>query len=448
MEKKYFGTDGIRGRVFDKKITPELALKVGLAAGKLLVRGAHKHRVVIGKDTRRSCYMLEASLGAGFSAAGMDVIYTGPMPTPAIAKLVTGLRCDAGVMISASHNPHYDNGLKFFGADGFKIADEIERKIEALLDDDEAGLHVKDPADIGHVARDDEVRGRYIEYVKTTIPVNVSLEGVKIVLDCANGAGYRVAPMALRELGADVITLGVTPNGLNINDQCGSTYPQKMCATVIETGADIGIALDGDADRIIVCDEKGQIIDGDQLMALLAASWQRDNRLTGGALVATVMSNMGLEDYLSGLGIKLVRTDVGDRHVMKAMRDGGYNLGGEQSGHIIFSDYATTGDGLMCGLQILAELVRSKTKASKLFNRFIPYPQRLDNIRYSDHDPLHEDSVQQTIKAAEESFQGEGRVLIRKSGTEPLIRVMAEAKDFAKMNKAVDDICNAIKAHL
>lgn len=447
MTGHYFGTDGIRGRVFDTKITPELALKVGLAAGKLLSRGAHKHKVIIGKDTRRSCYMLEASLGAGFSAAGMDVIYTGPMPTPAIAKLVTGLRCDAGVMISASHNPHYDNGMKFFGPDGYKIADDIEAAIEELLVSDEK-LYANSPDAIGHVVRDDDVRGRYIEYVKTTIPDDISLEGLKVVLDCANGAAYRVAPMALRELGADVIALGVEPNGLNINDNCGSTYPQKMCATVIETGADLGIALDGDADRIIICDEKGQVVDGDQLMAVIARSWQRDNRLSGKGLVATVMSNMGLEDYITSLGLDFIRTPVGDRHVMKEMRGRGINVGGEQSGHIIFSDFATTGDGLMCGLQILAELVRSKEKASSLCARFTPYPQVLKNIRYADSDPLEELSVKEAISGAEQKLNGEGRVLIRKSGTEPVIRVMAEGKELKKVNLAVDDIIDSINSVL
>ncbi|WND03171.1 phosphoglucosamine mutase [Temperatibacter marinus] len=427
MTRHYFGTDGIRGRVFDGKITPEIALKVGLAAGNLLSRGDHRHKVIIGKDTRRSCYMLEASLGAGFSAAGMDVLYTGPMPTPAIARLVTSLKCDAGVMISASHNPHYDNGLKFFGPDGYKIADTLETEIERLLQNESAELYTGDPATIGHVARDDEVRGRYIEYIKATIPDHISFEGLKIVLDCANGAGYKVAPTALEELGAEVIPLGVSPNGLNINDKCGSTYPEAMCQKVIDEKAHIGIALDGDADRVIICDEEGRIIDGDKIIAYLASKWKAAGKLKSNTIVTTVMSNKALELYLNENGLCLKRSKVGDRNVLKDMLALGSNIGGEQSGHIIFTDHAKTGDGLLAGIQIIHQLLENKQTCSEIYEIFTPLPQRLTNIKYGNKNPLQENRVQEFISLTEEELGAQGRLLIRESGTEPLIRILVEA---------------------
>lgn len=447
MTKKYFGTDGIRARVNSDKMNPELALKVGLAAGNILNRGDHIHRVVIGKDTRRSGYVIEMALASGFAAAGMDVMLVGPMPTPAVAKLVTSLRADAGVMISASHNPHYDNGLKFFGHDGYKISDQVETEIEYLLKTDISNLYVE-PDKLGKIKRIEDVKGRYIEFAKSTLSTNMTFEGLTIVLDCANGAAHRVAPETLKELGAKVIPIGIEPNGFNINKSCGSTHPETMSNLVIENNADIGIALDGDADRIIICDEGGKIIDGDQLIATIAATWKENNQLNDNSVVATVMSNMGLENYLSSINCKLIRTDVGDRHVIKEMRKHGYNVGGEQSGHIILSDYANTGDGLISGLQILSEIVKSGKKTSEVCNRFKPYPQILKNVGYENSDPLELDIVQNAIRQGKQELASSGRILIRKSGTEPLIRVMAEGKDLALVETIVDKICATIQKNI
>jgi len=444
MAKRYFGTDGIRGRVNRGEITPQLAMKVGLAAGKLLRDGDHKHRVVIGKDTRRSCYMLEAALASGFSAAGMDVTYLGPMPTPAVARMVKSLRADVGVMISASHNAHHDNGMKFFGPDGYKISDEMESRIEELIDADENTL-LADSETLGHIGRLNGVKGRYVEFAKSTIESDISLEGMKIVLDCANGAAHRVGPQLLEELGAEVIALGVSPNGLNINDGCGSTAPEVMSAKVVEEKAAIGIALDGDADRIIVCDETGTVIDGDQLLALIGRAWKKSGKLRGNTIVATVMSNMGLGDFLNGIGIDLVRTPVGDRHVVKEMRANDYNVGGEQSGHIVLSDYATTGDGIVSGLQILAEMVQTGKKASEICSCFSPYPQILKNVRFTGKDPLDNSDVQASIVQQEKQLGDQGRVFIRKSGTEPLIRVMVEGRDHEQISEISNELVDAIK---
>ncbi|MCJ9427605.1 phosphoglucosamine mutase [Kordiimonas marina] len=444
MSRSYFGTDGIRGRVNEGLMTPDIAMRVGLAAGRAFIRGEHVHRVVIGKDTRRSGYMFEPALAAGFVAAGMDVIMVGPMPTPAIAMLVKSLRADLGVMISASHNPHYDNGIKFFGPDGYKLSDEREAEIERLMkgDLDEALVA---PDRIGRATRLEDASGRYVEFAKATVPNGVTFDGLKVVVDCANGAAYKVAPMVLWELGAEVIPMGVSPNGFNINADCGSTHPEAMCKRVVEEGADLGIALDGDADRLILCDEKGEIVDGDQVMALITRNWHRRGLLKGGGLVATVMSNLGLERLLTGEGIKLERTKVGDRYVVERMRSGGFNVGGEQSGHIVLSDFTTTGDGLISALQVLTEIRQSGLAASEACKQFEPVPQILKNVRYADGDPLLKESVQASIKAAEAELNGAGRLLIRKSGTEPLIRVMAEGDDEGKINRLVDQICHEIE---
>lgn len=444
MGRKYFGTDGIRGTVNQGHMRPDVALKVGLAAGKVFQRGDHVHRVVIGKDTRRSGYMFEPALAAGFVGAGIDVIMVGPMPTPAIAMLVKSLRADLGVMISASHNPHYDNGLKFFGPDGYKLSDEQEDEIERLV---EAGSHdtLVNSERLGKATQLESARGRYVEFAKATVPVEVSFEGLKVVVDCANGAAYKVGPDVLWELGADVVAMGVRPNGFNINDGCGSTYPQEMCQRVIDTGADLGIALDGDADRLILCDEKGQIIDGDQIMALIARNWHKRGLLKGGGLVTTVMSNLGLERLMASEGLTLERTNVGDRYVVERMRKGGYNVGGEQSGHIVLSDFCTTGDGLVAALQVLTELKHSEKPASTVCAQFEAVPQILKNVRYDSGDPLAAIKVQQSIKDAESKLNGSGRLLIRKSGTEPVIRVMAEGDDADQINSLVDGICNEIE---
>src|SRR5438874_935798 len=443
MVRKYFGTDGVRGRA-NGVITPELALKAGQAAGLEFRRGDHRHRVVIGKDTRLSGYMIETALVAGFTSVGMDVLLLGPMPTPAVAMLTRSMRADLGVMISASHNPFADNGIKLFGPDGYKLSDEDERAIERRL---EKEPELARSEMIGRARRIDDARGRYVQFAKDTFPEHLRLDGLKVVIDCANGAAYHVAPEALWELGAEVIALGVTPDGTNINDGCGSTHPQSLQETVVASGADIGLALDGDADRLIVVDEHGRIIDGDQLMALIALGLQARGELKGDAVVATVMSNLGLERKLGEAGLKLLRTQVGDRYVLEAMRRSGCNVGGEQSGHIILADHSTTGDGLVAGLQVLAALVEAGAPASELLCQFEPLPQLLKNVRFNGGaEPLKADSVQKRIAAAEAELEGRGRLVIRKSGTEPLIRVMAEGDDAALVQRVVDDICEAVQS--
>ena len=448
MARKYFGTDGIRGLTNSAPMTAEMAMRVGMAAGAYFLRGEHKHRVLIGKDTRLSGYMLESALVAGFTSVGMDVVMTGPLPTPAIALLTQSMRADIGVMISASHNPFADNGIKLFGPDGFKLSDEAEAAIEALIDGAGAGeVPLAPAAQIGRARRIDDAQGRYIHFAKSTFPTDLTLDGLRVVLDCANGAAYKVAPAALWELGADVVSIGVTPDGTNINDQVGSTAPQTLSETVVASGADIGIALDGDADRLIVVDEGGRVIDGDQLMATIAAGRARAGNLKGGGLVATVMSNGGLERHLAAQGLGLVRTKVGDRHVLEAMRARGYNVGGEQSGHIILSDYATTGDGLVAALQVLAELKRAGAPASEVLHRFEPLPQLLKNVRFErGQRPLDAEPVKSAIAAGEAALGQGGRVLIRPSGTEPVIRVMAEGDDARAVEAVVDRICAAVKA--
>ena len=442
MTRRYFGTDGIRGRTNIAPMTAEIAMKVGQAAGAHFLRGSHRHRVVIGKDTRLSGYMMESALVAGFTSVGMDVVMVGPMPTPAVALLTRSMRADLGVMISASHNPFADNGIKLFGPDGYKLSDEDELAIEALLD----GTPTLAPAEqIGRARRVEDARGRYINAAKSTFPEHLRLDGLRVVVDCANGAAYQVAPSALWELGADVITLGVSPNGTNINERTGSTDPAALRAKVLETRADIGIALDGDADRLIVVDERGNVVDGDQLMALVGASWHRRGLLRGGGVVATVMSNLGLERFLGGQGLTLHRTAVGDRYVVEAMRAHGFNVGGEQSGHIVMTDYATTGDGLVAALQVLAALVTEGQPASSLLRQFEPLPQLLKNVRFASGQPLEDAAVKQVIAAAETRLAGTGRVLIRKSGTEPLIRVMAEGEDPVLVHEVVDEICQSVR---
>jgi phosphoglucosamine mutase len=442
MARKYFGTDGIRGRTNEWPMTAEIAMKVGQAAGAHFVRGKHRHRVLIGKDTRLSGYMMENALTAGFTSVGMDVVLVGPMPTPAVAMLTKSMRADLGVMISASHNPFADNGIKLFGPDGYKLSDEDEAKIEKAID---GKVELVAAEQIGRARRVDDAQGRYISVAKSTFPDHLRLDGLRIVIDCANGAAYKVAPDALWELGAELIQIGVTPNGTNINDKVGSTAPAQLQAKVIETRADIGIALDGDADRLIVVDDKGQIVDGDQLMALVATAAARDHKLKGDGIVATVMSNLGLERFLWGQGIALHRTPVGDRYVVEAMRAGGYNIGGEQSGHIVLADHATTGDGLIAALQVLAELVSSGRPAHQLLKLFDPLPQLLKNVRFSGGQPLEDDKVKKVIAEAEKALDGTGRLVIRKSGTEPLIRVMAEGEDEALVGEVVDRICDAVR---
>ena len=444
MTRKFFGTDGIRGTTNAEPMTAQTALCIGMAAGAHFLRGDHRHRVVIGKDTRLSGYMMESAMVAGFTSVGMDVVLLGPMPTPAVAMLTRSMRADLGVMISASHNPFADNGIKLFGPDGYKLSDEAERAIEKRL---EQGPTLAKSEMIGRARRIDDARGRYIQFVKDTFPEHLRLDGLKVVLDCAHGAAYQVAPEALWELGAEVIPLGVAPDGLNINDNCGSTHPQLLQETVIASGADIGLALDGDADRLIVSDEKGQLVDGDQLMALIALGLQQRGALRGSSVVATVMSNLGLERKLGEAGLKLIRTAVGDRYVLEEMRRSGCNVGGEQSGHIILSDHATTGDGLVAGLQVLAALVEAKVPASQLLRQFEPFPQLLKNVRFNGgSEPLESDKVRERIAAAEAELEGRGRLLIRKSGTEPLIRVMAEGDDRALVERVVDDICEAVQS--
>jgi len=443
MGRKYFGTDGIRGRTNVSPMTADTAMKVGQAAGAYFLRGDHRHRVVIGKDTRLSGYMMESAMVAGFTSVGMDVILLGPMPTPAVAMLTRELRADLGVMISASHNPFADNGIKLFGPDGYKLSDKAELEIERLM---EKGVELIDAPKIGRAKRIDDARGRYIHFAKSTFPDHLRLDGLKVVVDCANGAAYQVAPDALWELGAEVIALGTQPNGLNINDDCGSTSPGMLRETVVASGADLGLALDGDADRLIVVDEHGEMVDGDQLMALIALSQQQRGALRGGGIVATVMSNLGLERKLGEHGLGMHRTAVGDRYVLEAMRDMGRNVGGEQSGHIILSDHATTGDGLVAGLQILAAIVDRGRPASELLHVFEPVPQLLKNVRFNGGAPLEQDSVKAVIAGAETELGVRGRLVIRKSGTEPLIRVMAEGDDPAMVERLVDRICEAVAA--
>jgi phosphoglucosamine mutase len=443
MTRRLFGTDGIRGTANAEPMTAETVLRLGQAAGLLFTRGAHRHRVVIGKDTRLSGYMLEPALVAGFIGSGMDVVLVGPLPTPAIAMLTRSLRADLGVMISASHNTFEDNGIKLFGPDGFKLSDATEAEIEQMMASDLAA-RMAGSRKLGRASRMEDAGGRYIEFAKNTFPRGLRLDGMKIVVDCAHGAAYKVAPTVLWELGAEVIRVGVAPDGFNINRDCGSTVPNFLTGEVRRHGADLGMALDGDADRVILSDERGQIIDGDQILALMARSWQQSGQLRGGGIVATVMSNLGLEKFLEGQGLALHRTQVGDRYVMEKMRADGLNVGGEQSGHMILSDYATTGDGLLAALQVLAVLVEQRRPASEVCRVFQRWPQKLRSVRFAGESPLEAPDVQRAIAAAEARLAGQGRLLIRKSGTEPVIRVMAEAEDEALVEREVDDLCGVI----
>lgn len=441
MTRKLFGTDGIRGRANQEPMTATTALSVAMAAAQLFRRGDHRHRVVIGKDTRLSGYLLEPALTAGFIAQGMDVVLLGPIPTPAVAMLTKSLRADLGVMISASHNPFQDNGIKLFGPDGYKLSDELELRIEEIMDNSATDLAPSDM--LGKAARLEDALGRYVEFVKATFPNGQRLDGMKIVVDCANGAAYKVAPTVLWELGAEVVVIGASPDGRNINDKCGATHTDPLREAVVAHGADVGIALDGDADRVIMCDEKGQVIDGDQLMALIALAWHKQGKLKGNTLVTTVMSNLGLERILKANGIAMIRTSVGDRYVVEAMREGTYNLGGEQSGHLVMSDYSTTGDGLLAALQILAVIGERGRPASEVCRQFEPVPQILKSIRAT-RDMMNDPAFQKAIEAAQEKLNGTGRVLVRKSGTESLIRVMAEGDDREKVRKIVDDLIEMV----
>ena len=444
MTRTLFGTDGVRGTANTYPMTAEVALRLGAAAGRWFrTDGRNGHRVVIGKDTRLSGYMLENALTAGLTSTGMNVLLLGPVPTPAVGFLTRSMRADLGIMISASHNPAHDNGIKFFGPDGFKLSDEVEAGIEAAL----AGeIRLAQPQNIGRARRIDDGLGRYVEYAKTTFPHRGRLTGLKVVVDCANGAAYRAAPEVLWELGAEVIPVGVSPNGTNINERCGSTYTQTAAEAVVAHGADMGISLDGDADRVMILDETGRVADGDQIMALLAARWADEGRLKGGALVATVMSNLGLERFLEARGLRLERTAVGDRYVVERMREGGFNLGGEQSGHIVMTDHATTGDGLIAGLQFLAAMAETGQPASALVRQFETVPQMLKNVRYqAGQEPLASENVRKVIAEAEAALQGQGRLLIRKSGTEPLIRVMAECEDEGLLARSVEGIVAALE---
>jgi phosphoglucosamine mutase len=444
MTRKYFGTDGIRGRTNASVLTPEIAMKAGMAAGRIFTRGAHRHRVVIGKDTRLSGYMIESALVSGFTAVGMDVFQFGPLPTPAVAMLTRSLRADLGVMITASHNPFADNGIKFFGPDGQKLSDTVEQEIEKLMDGGlETGL--ASGGDIGRAKRIDDSQARYIEFAKRTFPRNLRLDGLRIVIDCAHGAAYKVAPAVLWELGADIVPLGVSPDGTNINLECGSTEPGAMCAKVREVRADFGIALDGDADRVVMADEEGHIIDGDQILALIGKSWSASGRLKGGGVVGTVMSNAGLDRYLRSLGLNLARAQVGDRYVLEEMKKGGFNVGGEQSGHVILSDFSTTGDGMIAALQVLAVLAEEGKPASKAAHLYEPLPQVLENVRFKKGSPLDDARVKSSIDAGSEKLGASGRVLVRKSGTEPLIRVMAEGDDEKLVRAVVRQIAAAIE---
>ncbi len=444
MVGKHFGTDGIRG-LANKVITPDLAMKVAQATGVLFQRGEHRHRAVIGKDTRLSGYMIENAMVAGFASVGVDVLLLGPMPTPAVAMLTHSMRADVGVMISASHNPYEDNGIKLFGPDGYKLSDEIEAKIDAILDK-EIALKLSKPADLGRAMRVEGDRARYIEFAKRTLNCNLSLEGLRIVVDCANGAAYKVAPEALWELGAEVISIGVAPDGFNINRDVGSTAPQTLVAKVREMRADIGIALDGDGDRLIIVDERGKIVDGDQLMAAIAESWQHDGRLKRPGIVATLMSNLGFERYLESIGLELARTPVGDRYVLEHMRQHGYNVGGEQSGHIILTDHCTTGDGLVAALQLLAIIKRRMRPVSEVCHKFEPVPQILKNVRFKARLPLEEERVARAIADGRLKLGNNGRLIIRLSGTEPVVRVMGEGDDPDLVEQIVDQVCDALSA--
>ncbi|KMK66895.1 phosphoglucosamine mutase [Puniceibacterium sp. IMCC21224] len=445
MVRKLFGTDGVRGTANTPPMTAQMAMALGAATGRYFRRErGGVHRVVIGKDTRLSGYMFENALTAGLTSTGMNVLLLGPVPTPAVGLLTPSMRADLGIMISASHNPSQDNGIKFFGPDGFKLSDEAESEIEALV---EAGVEPSSADQIGRAQRIDDGRYRYQERVKSTFPAGMRLDGIKVVIDCANGAAYRAAPDVLWELGAEVIKIGVSPNGHNINEDCGSTQPRTAAETVVAHGADVGICLDGDADRVMIIDETGKVADGDQIMALMAARWAEEGRLRDGTLVATVMSNLGLERFMHSRGLTLERTNVGDRYVVEAMRHGGWNLGGEQSGHIVMTDYATTGDGLMAGLQFLAEMIRTGQPASHLANNFEPVPQLLRNVRYTaGQAPLDAENVKGAIAEAEVALIGKGRLLIRKSGTEPLIRVMAECEDESLLEQVIDSIVAEVRA--
>jgi phosphoglucosamine mutase len=443
MTRKYFGTDGIRGTANRAPMTPDIALKVGMAAGVSFRNGSHRHRVVIGKDTRLSGYMIENALVAGFTSVGLDVLLLGPMPTPAVAMLTRSVRADLGVMISASHNPYQDNGIKFFGPDGYKLSDAVEKEIEVLIERDSASMLVA-PSKLGRARRIDGMRDRYVEFAKRTLPREMSLSGLRIVVDCANGAAYKVAPEALWELGAEVIAIGDEPDGYNINLKCGSTDTEALCRKVHEVRADIGIALDGDADRVIIVDENGQVVDGDQLMAVVAQSWLEDGRLSASGIVATVMSNLGLERYLGGLGLSLARTQVGDRYVVEHMRQHGYNVGGEQSGHIVLSDFATTGDGLVAALQVLACVSKLGRPVSEVCRRFDPVPQILRNVRYQGSRPLENPDVVAAIEEGRKTLGNSGRLVIRPSGTEPLIRVMGEADNEDVLSGVVERIVDAV----
>ena len=444
MTRQLFGTDGIRGKANSEPMTPETALRVAMAAGQALRRGDHRHLVVIGKDTRLSGYMIEPALTAGFVARGMDVVLVGPLPTPAVAMLTRSLRADLGVVVSASHNPYEDNGIKLFGADGYKLSDEIEAEIESLVVS--GAIDRVAPAELGRAKRLDDAGGRYIEFVKASFPRGLRLDGLKIVLDCAQGAAYKVAPTVLWELGAEVVPLGVAPDGFNINKDCGTTSTAAMRHAVTAHGADLGIALDGDADRLLIADERGELLDGDQLMALIAGRWHAARRLAGGGVVATVMSNLGLERHLKTLGLELVRTAVGDRYVVEEMRKRGCNLGGEQSGHIILSEHSTTGDGLIAGLQVLAAIVETGAAASRVCGVFRPVPQRLLNLRVTDPGTIEHPLVKQAVAEGERSLGERGRLLVRKSGTEPLIRIMAESEDEALVASVIDAVAAVVRS--
>ena len=443
MARKYFGTDGVRGRANSGAMTADMVLKIGMAAGNLYRRGSHRHRVVIGKDTRLSGYMIENALTSGLLASGMDVFLFGPVPTPAVSMLTRSMRADLGIMISASHNPYADNGIKIFGPDGFKLSDEQELEIEAMIDDPSL-ITLAAPDTIGRAKRIEDAQARYIEFAKRTYPKDMTLDGLRVVIDTANGAAYKVAPTALWELGAEVIQIGNEPNGINITEGCGSTHPEAMCDKVRELRADIGIALDGDADRVIIADDKGQVVDGDQLMALIATSWAKRGELRGGGLVATIMSNLGLERYLTEQKLTLARTKVGDRYVVEHMRAHGHNVGGEQSGHIVLSDFSTTGDGLLAALQVLAEVKRQGRPVSEVCNLFTPLPQVLKNVKFKQGTPLQDNHVRSMIADAEARLGNSGRLVIRPSGTEPVIRVMAEGDDEGLVTSIVDELCGAI----
>jgi phosphoglucosamine mutase len=444
MAKKYFGTDGIRGTANQSKMTADKILKVGQAVGVKFQRGDHTHRVIISKDTRLSGYMIENALTAGLISVGMDVIILGPMPTPAVAMLTKAMRADLGVMISASHNPYYDNGLKFFGPEGFKLSDAIEQEIEDLMEKDLSKFLA--PSDkIGKATRIDDASGRYIEYVKNTLPKNITLEGLKVVIDCANGAAYKIGPTVLWELGAEVIAMGISPDGFNINEECGATYPERLAKAVTKNKADIGIALDGDADRVIIADDKGNIIDGDQVIALIAEYWGAQNKIKGAGIVTTKMSNLALEKYLAERNLDLKRTNIGDRYVAEYMRDNGFNIGGEQSGHIILSDYSTTGDGLVAGLQVLAYLKENQVRSSSIKNIYNPLPQILRNVSCTKSFNINDPEIQATIESVEEKLGDNGRVLVRKSGTEPIVRVMVEGNKQGEISKLAETIVSVIQ---